>query len=70
MNARRIANKIIANEKPVHWITAAARRILAGEDFDAVMQDLAQRNALHSVSDFNSVERELKARVVRERGRA
>lgn len=66
MNAKRIAKRIVA-DKP-HWVTAAARRVLAGEDFDAVMQDLAVRHALHSESAFRSVERELRARVERERG--
>lgn len=66
MNAKRIAKQIVAGE-PAHWVTAAARRILAGEDFDAVMQDLAQRHALHSAAAFNSVERELRARVEQER---
>lgn len=67
MNARRIAKRILANEKPIHWVTMAARRIVNGEDFDAVMQDLARRHVLHSVSAFKSVERELRARVEQER---
>lgn len=68
MNAKRIAKRIIA-EKPIHWITAAARRILGGEDFDAVMQDLARQHTLHDTSAFKSIERELRARVEQERGK-
>lgn len=68
MNAGRIAERIVANEgKPIHWVTAAARRIVDGEDFDAVMQDLARQHTLHSVSAFDSVKRELAARVEQER---
>lgn len=58
---------LTADSKPIHWVTVAARRIVDGEDFDAVMQDLAQRNALHSVVSFNAVKRELEARVEEER---
>ena len=69
MNARRIANKIIANEKPVHWVTLAARRVLAGEGFDLVMQDLAKDMGLYDTVRFNAVRQELAARVEQERNR-
>lgn len=64
------SRQLIANEKPVHWVTAAARRVLAGEDFDAVMQDLAKDMGLHDTVRFNAVKRELTARVEQERGTA
>jgi len=67
MNSKRIARRIIAGEKPVHWVTLAARRVLAGEDFNLVMQDLAKDMGLYDTSRFNAVERELKARVEQER---
>lgn len=53
--------------EPMHWITAAARRVAAGEDFDAVMQALARRYGLHSATAFESVKQELMTRVEQER---
>jgi len=67
MNSKRIAGRILAGEKPVHWVTAAARRVLSGEDFDLVMQDLAKDMGLYDTSRFNAVKRELEARVEQER---
>ncbi len=66
MNAERIAKRIVAG-KPVHWVTLAARRVLAGEDFDLVMQDLAQDLGLYDTVRFNAVKMELAARVEQER---
>jgi len=64
MNAKRVTKR--TSSKPIHWITLAARRVLAGEEFNLVMQDLAKDMGLYDSTRFKAVEHELKARVKEE----
>lgn len=71
---RRLDTGVVARRgrvagKPVHWVTVAARRVLAGEDFDLVMQDLAKDMGLYDATRFKAMEQELRKRIEQERTR-
>ena len=46
-----------------HWTVAAAKRVIAGERFEDVMQDVARKMSLHDVSSFRSVEQAIKKQI-------